>query len=394
MKNKIQDMDVKGKKVLLRVDFNVPIENGNITDDNRIMESLATINYLVENGAKLIVCSHLGRPKGKVDLKYTLKPVADRLASLVKANVYFAEDTVGPDAKKKAKALKEGEILLLENLRFQAEEEANEPKFVKKLAGLAEIYVNDAFGTAHRKHASTYGVAELLPNAVGFLMGKEIRVIDNLLTNAEKPFVAILGGAKIEDKIPVIENLIKKVNTILIGGGMSYTFIKAQGGKIGQSLVDDSKLDLAKKLLAKAAKKGVEIVLPVDVVANTEFANKGKIKKFPSNDIPENYQGLDIGPKTRKIFAKYIKSAKTVIWNGPVGVCEFDNFKVGTDKIAKTLAKSKAFSFIGGGDSAAAIIKLGYARKISHISTGGGASLTMLEGKKLPGVEIISNKRK
>ena len=394
MKKTIKDIDVKGKKVLLRVDFNVPIENGNITDDNRIMESLATINYLVENGAKLIVCSHLGRPKGKVDLKYTLKPVADRLASLVKANVYFAEDTVGPDAKKKAKALKEGEILLLENLRFQAEEEANEPKFVKKLAGLAEIYVNDAFGTAHRKHASTYGVAELLPNAVGFLMGKEIRVIDNLLTNAEKPFVAILGGAKIEDKIPVIENLIKKVNTILIGGGMSYTFIKAQGGKIGQSLVDDSKLDLAKKLLAKAAKKGVEIVLPVDVVANTEFANKGKIKKFPSNDIPENYQGLDIGPKTRKIFAKYIKSAKTVIWNGPVGVCEFDNFKVGTDKIAKTLAKSKAFSFIGGGDSAAAIIKLGYARKISHISTGGGASLTMLEGKKLPGVEIISNKRK
>ncbi len=394
MKKTIKDIDVKGKKVLLRVDFNVPIENGQITDDNRIMESLATINYLIENGAKLIVCSHLGRPKGKVDLKYTLKPVADRLASLVKANVYFAEDTVGPDAKKKAKALKEGEILLLENLRFQAEEEANEPKFVKKLASLAEIYVNDAFGTAHRKHASTYGVAELLPNAVGFLMGKEIRVIDNLLTNAEKPFVAILGGAKIEDKIPVIENLIKKVNTILIGGGMSYTFIKAQGGKIGQSLVDDTKLDLAKKLLAKAAKNGVEIVLPVDVVANTEFANKGKIKKFPANDIPDNYQGLDIGPKTRKVFAKYIKNAKTVIWNGPVGVCEFDNFKVGTDKIAKTLAKSKAFSFIGGGDSAAAIIKLGYARQISHISTGGGASLTMLEGKKLPGVEIISNKRK
>lgn len=394
MKKTIKDINVKGKKVLLRVDFNVPIDNGNITDDNRIMESLATINYLVENGAKLIVCSHLGRPKGKVDLKYTLKPVADRLASLVKAKVYFAEDTVGPDAKKKAKALKEGEILLLENLRFQAEEEENEPKFVKKLASLAEIYVNDAFGTAHRKHASTYGVAELLPNAVGFLMGKEIRVIDNLLTNAEKPFVAILGGAKIADKIPVIENLIKKVDTILIGGGMSYTFIKAMGGNIGQSLLDETKIDLAKKLLAKAKKKGVEIVLPVDVVANTEFANKGKIKKFPANNIPDNYQSLDIGPKTRKIFAKYIKNAKTVIWNGPVGVCEFDNFKVGTDKIAKVLAKSKAFSFIGGGDSAAAIIKLGYARKISHISTGGGASLTMLEGKKLPGVEIISNKRK
>ncbi len=394
MKKTITDIDVKGKKVLLRVDFNVPIENGVITDDNRIMESLRTINYLIENGAKLIVCSHLGRPKGKVDLKYTLKPVADRLASLVKANVYFAEDTVGPDAKKKVKALKDGEILLLENLRFQPEEEANEPKFVKKLASLAEIYVNDAFGTAHRKHASTYGVAELLPNAVGYLMGKEISVIENLLTKAEKPFVAILGGAKIEDKIPVIENLIKKVNTILIGGGMSYTFIKAQGGSIGQSLVDDTKLDLAKKLLAKAAKNGVEIVLPVDVVANTEFANKGKIKKFPANAIPDNYQGLDIGPKTRKLFKKYIKDAKTVIWNGPVGVCEFSNFKVGTDKIAKALAKSKAFSFIGGGDSAAAIIKLGYSSQISHISTGGGASLTMLEGKKLPGVEIISNKRK
>ena len=394
MKKTIKDIDVKGKKVLLRVDFNVPIENGTITDDNRIMESLATINYLVENGAKLIVCSHLGRPKGKVDLKYTLKPVADRLASLVKSNVYFAEDTVGADAKKKSKALKEGEILLLENLRFQAEEEANDPKFVKKLAALADIYVNDAFGTAHRKHASTYGVAELLPNAVGFLMGKEIRVIDNLLTNAEKPFVAILGGAKIEDKIPVIENLIKKVNTILIGGGMGYTFIKAKGGKVGQSLVDETKIELAKKLLKTAEKKGVEIVLPVDVKANTDFSNEGKIKKFASNDIPENYQGLDIGPKTVKLFKKYIKNAKTVIWNGPVGVCEFDHFKVGTDKIAKALAKSKAFSFIGGGDSAAAIIKLGYARKISHISTGGGASLTMLEGKKLPGVEIISNKRK
>ncbi len=394
MKKTIKDINVKGKRVLLRVDFNVPMENGVITDDNRIMESLATINYLVDEGARLIVCSHLGRPKGKVDLKYTLKPVADRLASLVKAPVTFAEDTVGADAKKKAKALKDGEILVLENLRFQEEEEANEPKFVKKLASLAEIYVNDAFGTAHRKHASTYGVAELLPNAVGFLMGKEIRVIDNLLTNAERPFVAILGGAKIEDKIPVIENLLKKVDTILIGGGMAYTFIKAQGGKIGGSLVDDTKLELAKKLLKAAEKKGVKIVLPVDVKANTEFSNTGKIKKFPSNDIPDNYEGLDIGPKTTKIFKSYIKSAKTVIWNGPVGVCEFDNFKVGTDKIAKALAKSKAFSFIGGGDSAAAIIKLGYSRKISHISTGGGASLTMLEGKKLPGVEIISNKRK
>ncbi len=395
MKKTIKDLKLKGKKVLLRVDFNVPQdENGNITDDNRIMEALNTINYIVDEGAKLIICSHLGRPKGEVNLKYTLKPVADRLAKLVKAPVYFAEDTVGKDAKKKAANLKEGEILLLENLRFQKEEEANDPKFAKKLADLADIYVNDAFGTAHRKHASTYGVAELLPNAVGFLMGKEVKVIEGLLKDAKKPFVAILGGAKIKDKLPVIENLIKVADTILVGGGMAYTFIKAMGGEIGNSLLDEEHIELAKQMLELAKKRKVNFVLPVDVRANTTYANEGKLKYFKADEIPAGYEGLDIGKKTIKLFKSYIKNAATVIWNGPVGVSEFENFAKGTKSIAKALAKSKAFTFIGGGDSAAAIIKMGYAHRMSHISTGGGASLNMLEGKKLPGVEIISNKRK
>jgi len=390
MKNTIKDIDVKGKKVLLRVDFNVPLdENGNITDDNRIMESLSTINYLIENGAKLIICSHLGRPKGQVNKKYTLAPVAKRLEQLVKCKVFFAEDTIGEDAKAKVKTLNEGEILLLENLRFDEREEGNDPKFCKELASLADIYVNDAFGTAHRKHASTYGVAELLPNAVGFLMGKEIKVINQILTEAKKPFVAILGGAKISDKIPVIENLLTKADTILIGGGMAYTFVKANGGNVGKSLVDNELIDLAKEFIEKAKANNVDLVLPIDTMANTEFANKGNIKKFPTNQIPDNYEGLDIGPKTVKLFKKYIKKAQTIVWNGPLGVFEFDNFANGTKKIAKAVGKTKAFSFIGGGDSASAVIKMGYAKRVSHISTGGGASLTMLEGKSLPGVDII-----
>lgn len=395
MKKTIKDLKLKGKKVLLRVDFNVPQDSeGNITDDNRIMESLATINYLVDQGARVIACSHLGRPKGEVNLKYTLRPVADRLAKLVKAPVFFAEDTVGKDAKKKAAALKDGEILVIENLRFQKEEEANDPKFAKKLASLADIYVNDAFGSAHRKHASTYGVAELLPNAVGFLMGKEVRVIEQLLKEPKRPFVAILGGAKIQDKIPVIENLIKKVDTILIGGGMAYTFIKAMGGEIGDSLLSPDHIELAKELIKKAQKRKVQFVLPKDVMCNTTYANEGKCKRFASNQIPQGYQGLDIGKDTIKEFKKHIKTAQTVIWNGPVGVSEFPKFAKGTKSIAKALAKSKAFTFIGGGDSAAAIIKMGYANRMGHISTGGGASLNMLEGKVLPGVEVISNKRK
>ena len=393
MKTTIKDIDVKGKRVLLRVDLNVPMDDkGNITDDNRIMESLSTINYLIENGARLVICAHLGRPKGKVDKKYSLEPVAKRLAQLVKCKVEFATDTVGKDAKAKVAALEDGNIVLLENLRFDDREEANDPKFCKELASLADIYVNDAFGTAHRKHASTYGVAELLPNAVGFLMGKEIRVINQILSEAKKPFVAILGGAKISDKIPVIQNLITKADTILIGGGMSYTFIKALGGNVGKSLVDNDLIDLAKDLIEQAKANNVNLVLPVDNVANTEFSNEGKIKKFPSHQIPENYEGLDIGPKTVRLFKKYIKKAQTIVWNGPLGVFEFDKFANGTKKIAKAVGTTKAFSFIGGGDSASAVIKMGYSKRVSHISTGGGASLTMLEGKSLPGVDIISEK--
>ncbi|MBQ3048193.1 MAG: phosphoglycerate kinase [Clostridia bacterium] len=391
MKKSIKELDVKGKKVLLRLDLNVPLnkQTGEISDDTRIMESLSTINYLCENGAKLIVCSHLGRPEG-VDKKYSLKVVADKLGKLVKNTVLFAEDTVGKDAKDKAKKLAEGEILVLENLRFDKREEENDEKFCKELASLAEIYVNDAFGTAHRKHASTYGVAKLLPNAVGFLMNKEIKVISQILENPQRPFVAILGGAKIKDKIPVIENLIGKADAILVGGGMAYTFQKALGGTVGTSLVDDEKLELAKELIEKAKAKNVEFVLPVDNMYAKEFSNDSKGKKCVAGQIPDGFMGLDIGPKTAKLFAKYIKKAGTIVWNGPLGVFEFSNFAKGTNKIAKAIAKSKGFSFIGGGDSASAIVKSGYAKQVSHISTGGGASLNMLEGKILPGVDVIA----
>lgn len=389
MKKSIKDLEVKGKKVLLRLDLNVPLNKttGEISDDTRIMESLSTINYLCENGAKLIICSHLGRPEG-VDKKYSLKVVADKLGMILKNKVTFAEDTVGKDAKAKVKAMEEGEIVLLENLRFDEREEANDEKFCKELATLADIYVNDAFGTAHRKHASTYGVAKLLPNAVGFLMSKEIKVINQILEAPQKPFVAILGGAKIKDKIPVIENLIGKADTILVGGGMAYTFQKALGGNVGKSLVDEEKIELAKELIEKAKKNNVEFVLPVDTMCATEFADT-KAKKFPATAIPDDFMGMDIGPKTVKIFKKYIKNAGTIVWNGPLGVFEFKNFAKGTNKVAKAIGKTKAFSFIGGGDSASAIIKSGYAKEVSHISTGGGASLSMLEGKVLPGVDII-----
>ena len=392
MKKTIKDIDVKGKKILLRLDLNVPLnkETGEISDDTRIMESLTTINYLCENGAKVLICSHLGRPEG-IDKKYSLKPVADRLEKILKHKVYFAEDTVGADAKAKAKILNDGEILVLENLRFDKREEENNDAFCKELASLANIYVNDAFGTAHRKHASTYGVAKLLPNAVGFLMSKEIKVINSILDNPKRPFIAILGGAKIKDKIPVIENLITKADAILIGGGMAYTFKKALGGSVGKSLVDEEKITLAKELIEKASANNVELVLPVDTVCATEFSAEAKPKKFPSDQIPDEFMGMDIGKKTIKLFKKYIKSAGTIVWNGPLGVFEFSKFAKGTNKIAKFVSKSKAFSFIGGGDSASAVIKSGYAKEVNHISTGGGASLNMLEGKVLPGVDIISN---
>lgn len=393
MKRSIKDIEVSGKNVLLRLDFNVPMnyETGEIYDNTRILESLATINYLCDSGAKVIICSHLGRPKGKVDKKFSLAPVADKLAMLVKNKVTFATDTVGSDAKQKISQMENGDIVVLENLRFDSGEEENSPAFAKKLASLADIYVNDAFGTAHRKHASTYGVAKLLPNAVGFLISKELKIIGQILSNPNRPLVAVLGGAKISDKIPVIENLLDKADYILIGGGMAYTFVKAKGGKVGKSLVDEEKISLCKKFLDLSKDKRAEIVLPIDNICNIDFDSTNKTRKFLSNQIDDNYMGLDIGPKTIKLFKKYIKNAGTIIWNGPMGVFENPVYARGTNKIAKYVAKAKGFSFIGGGDSASAVVKSGYGKKVNHLSTGGGASLSLLEGKTLPGIEIISD---
>lgn len=392
MKRTIKDIDVKGKKVLLRLDFNVPMntKTGHITDKTRIMESLATINYLCEQGSKVIICSHLGRPNGARNDKYSLASVASELQKLVKSKVTFATDTVGEDAKSKIKAMDDGEIVVLENLRFDAREEENDEGFSKELASLADIYVNDAFGTCHRKHASTYGVARLLPNAIGFLISKELKVISRILSNPDRPLVAVLGGAKIKDKIPVIENLLDKADTILIGGGMAYTFLKAEGGKVGKSLVDEEKIDMVKSFLEKSKNSRAELVLPVDNVCNVDFDSKLKPKKFASMAIGDEYMGLDIGPKTIKLFKSYIKRAGTVVWNGPMGVFENPLYARGTNKIAKYVAKSKGFSFVGGGDSASAVVKSGYGKMIDHLSTGGGASLALLEGKSLPGVDVIS----
>ena len=393
MKRTIKDIDVRDKKVLLRLDFNVPMntKTGHITDKTRIMESLATINYLCEQGSKVIICSHLGRPNGARDDKYSLAPVASELQKLVKSKVTFATDTVGEDAKSKIKAMDDGEIVVLENLRFDAREEENDEGFSKELASLADIYVNDAFGTCHRKHASTYGVARLLPNAIGFLISKELKVISRILSNPDRPLVAVLGGAKIKDKIPVIENLLDKADTILIGGGMAYTFLKAEGGKVGKSLVDEEKIDMVKSFLEKSKNSRAELVLPVDNVCNVDFDSKLKPKKFASMAIGDEYMGLDIGPKTIKLFKSYIKRAGTVVWNGPMGVFENPLYARGTNKIAKYVAKSKGFSFVGGGDSASAVVKSGYGKMIDHLSTGGGASLALLEGKSLPGVDVISD---
>lgn len=393
MKTTIKDIQVAHKKVLLRLDFNVPQDKhtGAITDLNRVMESLATINYLCENNAKVIICSHLGRPNGVVDKKFSLEPVAKELAKLVKNKVVFAFDTVGEDARKKIDEMEDGDIVVLENLRFDKREEENDEEFCKELASLADIYVNDAFGTAHRKHSSTYGVAKLLPNAIGFLINKELKAVGQILSNPNRPLVAVLGGAKIKDKIPVIENLLDKADTILVGGGMAYTFVKAQGGNVGKSLVDDEKLELAKKFLSLSNSKRAEIVLPIDNICNIDFDSNEKPKRFLSNQIDDNYMGLDIGPKTIKLFKKYIKKAGTVVWNGPMGVFENPMYAKGTNKIAKYVAKTKAFSFVGGGDSASAVVKSGYGKRIDHLSTGGGASLMLLEGKSLPGLEVISD---
>lgn len=393
-KKTVKDIDVNGKKVLVRCDFNVPIdsETGKITDNRRIRAALPTIQYLLNHNAKVILCSHLGRPKGEFNLKYSLKPVAEELSKLLNKDVKLAKDVIGESAKELTSNMKEGDIVLLENVRFHKEEEQNDPEYSKALASMAEIYVNDAFGTAHRAHSSTTGVADYLPAVSGFLIEKELEFLGGALENPKHPFVAILGGAKVSDKIGVIENLLDKVDTLIIGGGMAYTFYKAQGHHIGTSICEEDKLDLAKSILEKAQEKGVKLLLPVDNHVSSEYSNNGEDKIVDSTEIPDGFMGLDIGPKTIEKFEEAVKDAKTVVWNGPLGVCEFDKFATGTKAVATMLSKIGATTIIGGGDSAAAIEKLGLADKMTHISTGGGASLEFLEGKTLPGIACLQDK--
>ena len=429
-KKTVEDIQVKGKRVLVRCDFNVPLKDGVITSDKRIVAALPTIKYLLENGAKVILCSHMGKPhaiftegfgldkkeKKKVEalpeaeqaaakeklleeakkndpVKFTLKPVAVRLNELLGDKVTFASDIVGQDAKAKVAALKEGEAVLLENVRFDARETKNEESFSKELASLCDCYVNDAFGSAHRAHCSTAGVTAFVKDAAcGYLIQKELEIMGGALSEPARPFVAILGGAKVSDKIGVINNLIEKVDTLIIGGGMAYTFMKTLGHSIGNSLCEEEKLDLALELMAKAKEKGVKFLIPVDNRAGKEYDENTENKIVPSDEIPEGWMGLDIGPKTIELFSENIKGAKTVVWNGPMGVSEWKNFAAGTESVAKAVAESGAISIIGGGDSAAAVEKLGYADKMTHISTGGGASLEFLEGKALPGITALNDK--
>lgn len=388
-KKMVTDLDVKGKKVLVRVDFNVPIADGKVGDDTRIQAALPTIKYLLEQGAAVILCSHLGRPKGEVKSEFSLKPVADYLGGLMKAPVSFAEDCIGEKAEAAAAALKPGEVLVLENTRFHAGEKKNDPEMSKQLASLADLYVNDAFGSAHRAHASTAGVTDYLPSAAGFLLEKEIQYLGNTIADPKRPFVAILGGAKVSDKIGVIENLLDKADQILIGGGMANTFFKAQGYAMADSLVEEDAIETAKGLLEKA---GGKLVLPVDVVIADAFDAEAASKTMDVGDVAAGWRILDIGPKTVAAFDAIIVKAGTVVWNGPMGVFEFDKFAQGTFEIAKALAKSDAISIVGGGDSASAIKKSGLADQITHISTGGGASLEMLEGKELPGLAALDDK--
>ncbi|WP_295859899.1 phosphoglycerate kinase [uncultured Oscillibacter sp.] len=393
-KKTVQDVDVHGKKVLLRCDFNVPQdkETGAITSDKRIVAALPTIRYLLENGAAVIACSHLGKPKGERKPELSLAPVAKRLSELLDRPVLFAADTVGPDAKAKAAALKPGEILLLENTRFEPGETKNDPALAKELASLAELFVSDAFGTVHRAHASTVGVASYLPAVSGFLVAKELEVMGRALDDPKRPFVAVLGGAKVSDKINVINNLLNKADTIIIGGGMAYTFAKAKGGSIGQSLLEADKQEYALEMIAKAQEKGVRLLLPVDTLAAKEFSPDAEPVAVDAMAIPDDMQGLDIGPKTVELFCNAVKGAGTIVWNGPMGVFEFDAFAGGTRAMAQALAESGAVTIVGGGDSAAAVEQLGFADRITHISTGGGASLEFLEGKELPGVACLLDK--
>lgn len=393
-KKTIEDIDVKGKKVLTRCDFNVPLKDGEITNDKRIVAALPTIKYLMEHGAKVILCSHLGRPKGEYKPEFSLAPVAKRLSEYLGVEVKLAEDAevVGPNAKAMAAELKDGEVMLLENVRYRAEETKNEENFSKELASLADIFVNDAFGTAHRAHCSTTGVAAYLPAVCGYLIQKEIKFMGGALANPKRPLVAILGGAKVSDKIGVIENLIDKCDTIIIGGGMAYTFMKYLGHNIGTSLLEADWVEKAGEMMKKAEDKGVKFLIPVDNKVGKEYDENTEAKVVSSDDIPDGWMGLDIGPKTQEVFADAIKGAGTVIWNGPMGVSEWDNFAAGTISVAKAVADSGAISIIGGGDSVAAVTKLGFADKMSHISTGGGASLEFLEGKDLPGICALQDK--
>ena len=392
-KKTVKDIDLKGKKVFVRCDFNVPMdEKQNITDNTRIVAALPTIKYLLEQDCKIILASHLGRPKGEVKPEFSLAPVAKELSKLLNKEVIMAKDVIGEDATNKAENLKEGEIMLLENVRFHREETDNDPEFAKKLASMAEVYVNDAFGAAHRAHASTAGIAQYLPAVSGFLIEKELTVLGNAINNPERPFVAILGGAKVSDKIGVIDSLLDKVDTLMIGGGMAYTFFKAQGYSVGNSLCEEEKTGLALEAMEKAKQKGVKLLLPVDTKVGKEFKPDTESKTVAWTDIPDGWEGFDIGEKTIEMFKNELKNAKTVIWNGPVGLFEFDQFAIGTNEIAKTLADLDATTIIGGGDSGAAVAKAGLADKMTHICTGGGASLEFLEGKKLPGIECLLDK--
>ena len=396
-KKTIEDINPKGKRVLVRCDFNVPQDdNGNITSDKRIVAALPTVKYLVEQGARVILCSHLGRPKGEVNPKFSLAPVAKRLAELLEKEVKMAEDVIGDSAKALAASLADGEVMLLENVRYHKEEEKNDAAFAKELASLAELYVNDAFGTAHRAHASTAGVADYLPAVCGYLIGKEIGIMGEALSNPKRPFVAILGGAKVSDKLGVINNLLEKVDTLIIGGGMAYTFLKAKGYEVGTSLVDDEKVAYCKEMMEKAEKLGKNMLLPIDTVITGEFPSpidaEIEVTTVPSNAIPADKMGLDIGEKTRELFAKTVADAKTVVWNGPMGVFENPILAAGTIAVAEALANTDATTIIGGGDSASAVKKLGYDKKMTHISTGGGASLEFLEGLALPGIACLEDK--
>jgi len=427
-KKTVEDIDVSGKRVLVRCDFNGPMKDGEITDTKRIVGALPTVKYLADHGAKVILCSHMGRPhnifndvvkldkkeKKKIDAmpaeeqaaatekaleaakgdvtKFSLAPVAAELSKLLGKEVIMAKDVIGPDAKAKAAALNDGDVMILENIRFHAEETKNDPAFAKELASMADIYVNDAFGTAHRAHASTAGAADYLPAVCGYLIQKEISVMGGALENPKRPFVAILGGAKVSDKIGVINNLIEKVDTLIIGGGMAYTFFKALGHSIGTSLCEDDKVELAKEMMEKAEKKGIKFLIPIDNVVATEYSADAEWKVVDSDEIPDGWMGLDIGPKTRALFAEAVANAGTVVWNGPMGVSEWENFANGTIAVAKAVADSDAISIIGGGDSAAAVEKLGFADKMTHISTGGGASLEFLEGLELPGIACLNEK--